>query len=89
MTVLELDRFSFLVGLVGGGLIGFVIFVIRIWWRGVTAPFRPQLVVQTTKQSPWQVLANSIIVLLFGVLGVWALLTWVGQSGLPFTVVWR
>ena len=54
-----LDLVSFLAG------VGFVLalallaFLINVWWKDVTSPFRPQVVAQTTKKTPWQVVIGG------------------------------
>lgn len=81
---LQVDT-SFIHGFATASGIGFIIFVIRIWLRSVTAPFRPQVVVHTTGQTPWQVLANSVVTFAIGLVAMAILLTLIsrGQLSIP------
>lgn len=47
----------------GAGLVlvlALAAFVLNVWWRELTSPFRPQVLVQTTKRTPWQVVAGAM-----------------------------
>ena len=47
----------------GAGLVlvlALAAFLINVWWRDATSPFRPQVVVQMTKKTPWQVVAGAM-----------------------------
>lgn len=68
----ELDGFSLRVGFCLGLFLPFVAFVIRWVWGRIKAPFNPQVVVQKTKQTPSQVVAESleVIVLLAIIAGL-------------------
>lgn len=54
-----LDLVSFLAGMGLVLVIAFAAFLINVWWRDATSPFRPQIVVQTTKRTPWQVVVGA------------------------------
>jgi hypothetical protein len=55
-----LDLTSFVAGALFVVLIGFLVFVVNVWWKDATAPFRPQVVPQTTKKTPWQVVVGGL-----------------------------
>lgn len=57
-----------LVGVAALAIVAFFTFLVRVWWGGVTAPFRTQRVSHTTAQTPAQVSARSCRTLLLGVL---------------------
>ena len=60
------------VGLITGailaGFLGFIVFRVTIWWRAVTLPLRPQVVVHTTARTPSQVTSGSFTTLMMGIL---------------------
>ncbi len=41
-------------------VLALIAFVLNIWWRAATSPFRPQIVPQTTKKTPWQVVVGGL-----------------------------
>lgn len=55
-----LDVGSFLIGAGFVFVLAFVVFVVNVWWRDATSPFRPQVVAQTTKRTPSQVTLTGI-----------------------------
>jgi hypothetical protein len=55
-----LDPASFFAGAALVLVLAFATFLISVWWRDVTSPFRPQMVVQTTKKTPWQVVGGAL-----------------------------
>jgi nucleoside recognition membrane protein YjiH len=77
------DDFSFWVGFLTASIIGFFIFLVRIWWRGVTTPFRSQVVVHTTSKTPWQIVVESLETFLVVVLVVLVLFALVSRGTLP------
>ncbi len=54
-----LDLGSFLAGVGFVLVLALIVFLVSIWWKDVTSPFRPQVVVQTTKKTPWQVVFGA------------------------------
>ncbi len=57
---LGLDPISFLAGVAFMLVLALIAFVLNIWWRAATSPFRPQIVPQTTRRTPWQVVVGGI-----------------------------
>jgi hypothetical protein len=55
-----LDPLSFGAGVVFMLVLALATFVVSVWWRDVTSPFRPQMVLQTTKKTPWQVVGGAL-----------------------------
>lgn len=57
-----------LIGVAGFALVAFIFFRVRVWWGGVTRPFRPQTVTHTTSESPARVVGSSCSSFLVGVI---------------------
>jgi hypothetical protein len=57
---LGLDPISFFAGVAFMLVLSLIAFVLNIWWRAATSPFRPQIVPQTTRKTPWQVVVGGL-----------------------------
>jgi hypothetical protein len=55
-----LDPVSFIAGFAFMLVLALATFIVSVWWRDVTSPFRPQMVLQTTKKTPWQVVGGAM-----------------------------
>jgi hypothetical protein len=55
-----LDPGSFFAGAGFVLVLALFAFLVNVWWREATSPFRPQVLVQTTKKTPWQVVVGGL-----------------------------
>jgi hypothetical protein len=55
-----LDPVSFIAGAVFVLVLAFFVFLLNVWWRTATSAFRPQIVAQTTRRTPWQVVVGAL-----------------------------
>jgi hypothetical protein len=74
-----------LVGVVVLGLIGFIVFRIRVWGQKLTQPFKKQTVVHQTDKSPFEVMRESwcgccFVLVLLALMAAGGLVMWVGCS---------
>ena len=57
-----------LMGVAGFALTAYMMFMVRVWWGNVTAPYRPQRVTHVTDATPAQVTSKSLRALVLGLL---------------------
>ena len=58
---------GFWLGVAAFAVGAFLVFQLRIWWGGVTAPFRPQTMTHTTSRTPAHVAGSSCMTLVVGI----------------------